>query len=137
MNTTGRRQSIVQLRRMLRRLDAAHTNEESGCPVCSLHRLGAQLVEELEMEAEQLGSPDLRPGAASVLLAVEAVIGIIYTLDVQGADEQGRVMQALLDHVGAIVLDQLAHDEMSAAEQGGEPASVPPAGTRRGGGSIH
>ena len=63
----------------------------------SLQRLAAQLVEELEYESHQLASPELRPGAASVTMAVEALITIIYTLDVRGADEQGRVLQALRD----------------------------------------
>jgi hypothetical protein len=139
MSTGGHRQSIVQLRRLLRRLDRSHSGEESGCPTCSLQRLAAQLVEEIENEAQQLGNDDLRPGAASVTMAVEALIAVIFTLDVHGADEQGRVLQALLDHVGGLVLDQLAQEEeMSAADEqrepDPEPGAAPPAGRR---GSLH
>lgn len=138
MNTTaGKRLSLVHLRRMLRRLEHAHSGDEGECPACSLQRLAAQLVEELEFEAHQLDSPDLRPGAASVTMAVEALITIIYTLDVKGADEQGRVLQAALDQIGGIVLDQLAQEEMNAMREEAEPAGVeqPPAPRR--GGSLH
>ena len=62
MSAIGKRQSIVQLRRMLRRLDRSHSGDESGCPTCSLQRLAAQLVDELEAEAQQFASPDA-PGA--------------------------------------------------------------------------
>jgi hypothetical protein len=127
---------MVQMRRMLRRLERAHSGDEGACPACSLQRLAAQLVEELEYESHQLGSAELRPGAASVTMAVEALITIIYTLDVRGADEQGRVLQALLDQVGGIVLDQLAQEEMNAAAEQQEQGDTEPAPPRRGG-SLH
>ena len=53
MSAIGKRQSIVQLRRMLRRLDRSHSGDESGCPTCSLQRLAAQLVDELEARLEE------------------------------------------------------------------------------------
>jgi hypothetical protein len=138
MSSGGYRQSIVHLRRLLRRLDRSHSGEESGCPTCSLQRLAAQLVEEIENEAQQAGNDDLRPGAASVTMAVEAIIAVIFSLDVHGADEQGRVLQALLDHIGGLVLDQLAQEEMNVAESQGnqdpEPGTPPPSGRR---GSLH
>jgi len=140
MSDTGKRQSIVQLRRMLRRLDRSHSGDESGCPTCSLQRLAAQLVDELEAEAGQLASPDLLPGAASVTMAVEALIAVIYALDVRAADEQGRVLQALLDHIGDVVLDQLAQEEQNASgaaagdpEDDAPPETAPP----RRSGSLH
>lgn len=133
------RQHIVQLRRLLRRLDRSHSGDESGCPTCGLQRLAAQLVEELENEAGQMQNENLPPGAASVTMAMEALIAVLYTLDVRGADEQGRVLQALLDHVGGMVLDQLAQDELNTAgEFGGESdpgADSPPSPGRRG--SLH
>ncbi|MBK6288111.1 MAG: hypothetical protein IPJ33_16445 [Gammaproteobacteria bacterium] len=135
--TTGRRLSMVQMRRMLRRLERAHSGDEGVCPACSLQRLAAQLVEELEYESHQLASPELRPGAASVTMAVEALITIIYTLDVRGADEQGRVLQALLDQVGGIVLDQLAQEEMNAAGAGEQDAGDSEPAPPRRGGSLH
>ena len=138
-NSGGYRQSIVQLRRLLRRLDRSHSGDEGGCPTCSLQRMATHLIEEIENEAHQLGNEDLRPGAASVTMAVESIIAVIFALDVRGADEQGRVLQALLDHVGGLVLDQLAQDEMIAAEgpggDDGEPGNSPPPSSRRG--SLH
>jgi len=138
MSAIGKRQSMLQLRRMLRRLDRSHSGDEGGCATCNLQRVAAQLVEEIEAEAHQSGSSELRPGAASVTLAVEALIGVIFALDVRGADEQGRVLQALLDHVGDVVLDQLAQEEFAAAEammndEDGVQDPVPP----RRGGSLH
>jgi hypothetical protein len=138
MSETSRRQSIVQLRRMLRRLDRSHSGDESGCPTCSLQRLAAQLVDELEAEAQQFASPDLAPGAASVTMAVEALIAVIYALDVRAADEQGRVLQALLDHIGDVVLDQLAQEEQNTtgAAAGDDEGATEPAPPRRSG-SLH
>lgn len=138
MSETSRRQSIVQLRRMLRRLDRSHSGDESGCPTCSLQRLAAQLVDELEAEAQQFASPDLAPGAASVTMAVEALIAVIYALDVRAADEQGRVLQALLDHIGDVVLDQLAQEEQNTtgAAAGDDDGATEPAPPRRSG-SLH
>jgi hypothetical protein len=138
MSAIGKRQSLLQLRRMLRRLDGSHSGDEGGCATCNLQRMAAHLVEEIEAEAHQAGSTELRPGAASVTLAVEALIGVIYALDVRGADEQGRVLQALLDHVGDVVLDQLAQEEFAAADamvadEEGAPEPAPP----RRGGSLH
>ena len=136
MSAIGKRQSIVQLRRMLRRLDRSHSGDESGCPTCSLQRLAAQLVDELE--AQQFASPDLTPGAASVTVAVEALMSVIYALDVRTADEQGRVVQALLDHIGDVVLDQLAQEEMDTAGAPGaddEGGQEPPPPRRSG--SLH
>ena len=51
MSTGGQRLPIVQLRRLLRRLDRSHSGEEGGCPTCGLQRLAAQLIEEIEGEA--------------------------------------------------------------------------------------
>ena len=137
MSAIGKRQSIVQLRRMLRRLDRSHSGDESGCPTCSLQRLAAQLVDELEAEAQQFNNPDLAPGAASVTMAVEALMAVLYALDVRTADEQGRVLQALLDHIGDVVLDQLAQEEIngggSAADDEGPGEPPPP----RRSGSLH
>jgi hypothetical protein len=138
MSASGGRQSLVQLRRMLRRLDRSHSGDESACPTCSLQRLAAQLVDELEAEAQQFASPDLVPGAASVTMAVEALIAVMWALDVRAADEQGRVLQALLDHVGDVVLDQLAQEEenasgQAATEDEGAPEPAPP----RRSGSLH
>lgn len=126
MTTTRPHASLVALRRLLRRLDRAHTSEESSCPACRLQRLALQLNEEVEAEASQINAPDLLPGAASVGMAIESVLTVIYTLDVREADEQGRVVQALLDYIGDVVMDQLAHDEQGAA---GEPPAddEPPA----------
>ncbi len=138
MSAIGKRQSIVQLRRMLRRLDRSHSGDESGCPTCSLQRLAAQLVDELEAEAQQFASPDLTPGAASVTVAVEALMSVIYALDVRTADEQGRVVQALLDHIGDVVLDQLAQEDMDTAGAPGaddEGGQEPPPPRRSG--SLH
>lgn len=142
MNDTTRRTAVTQLRRLLRRIDRSHTNDPSGCPTCSLQQLSAQLIEELEGEAQQFNNPDIPPGAASVLLATEAVLGLVYLLDIREADEQGRVVQALLDHVGGMVLDILAQDEMTAQQiieyTEGEGGGAPPTGGgRRGGGSLH
>ena len=138
MSETSRRQSIVQLRRMLRRLDRSHSGDESGCPTCSLQRLAAQLVDDLEAESAQFASPDLVPGAASVTMAVEALIAVIYALDVRAADEQGRVLQALLDHIGDVVLDQLAQEEQDTGgtATGEDDAPAQPAPPRRSG-SLH
>ena len=105
--TTGRRLSMVQMRRMLRRLERTHSGDEGVCPACS------------------------------VTMAVEALITIIYTLDVRGADEQGRVLQALLDQVGGIVLDQLAQEEMNAAGAGEQDAGDSEPAPPRRGGSLH
>ena len=138
MSAIGKRQSIVQLRRMLRRLDRSHSGDESGCPTCSLQRLAAQLVDELEAEAQQFASLDLTPGAASVTVAVEALMSVLYALDVRTADEQGRVLQALLDHVGGLVLDQLAIEEEDMQGQPAESDEAPPAPpSPRRGGSLH
>ena len=51
-------------------------------------------------------------------MAIESVLTVMYALDVRGAEEQGRVTQALLDYIGDVVLDQLAHDEANAAGVG-------------------
>jgi len=137
MSAIGKRQSIVQLRRMLRRLDRSHSGDESGCPTCSLQRLAAQLVDELEAEAQQFNNPDLTPGAASVTMAVEALMAVLYALDVRTADEQGRVLQALLDHIGDVVLDQLAQEEVDSASSAADdegPTEPPPP---RRSGSLH
>ena len=54
-------------------------------------------------------------------------------------DEQGRVLQALLDHIGDVVLDQLAQEEQDttgvpgADDDDGEPTPPPP----RRSGSLH
>ena len=138
MSTIQKHASLVALRRMLRRLDRAHTSEESTCPACRLQRLALQLNEEVESEATQLSAADLMPGAASVGMAIESVLTVIYTLDVRAADEQGRVLQALLDYIGDVVMDQLAHDEHGAADQSPEDESSAPEGfppQRRG--SLH
>ena len=111
MTPTQKHATLVALRRLLRRLDRAHTSEEDSCPACRLQRLALQLNEEAEVEASQIGAPDLPPGAASVGMAIESVLTVIYTLDVRAADEQGRVVQALLDYIGDVVMEQLAHDE--------------------------
>lgn len=126
MSTTRTHASLIALRRLLRRLDRAHTSEESSCPACRLQRLALQLNEEVEAEAGQIGAPDLLPGAASVGMAIESVLTVVYTLDVRAADEQGRVVQALLDYIGDVVMDQLAHDEQGAGGQP-PPEEDPPA----------
>ncbi len=135
MSDTGKRQSMVQLRRLLRRLDRSHSGDQDVCQTCSLQRLAAQLVDELEREAHQVGSPDLGPGAASVMMAVEALIAVMWALDVQSPEEQGRVLQALLDHVGNLVLDQLAieEEEMEGLPSEGDDAPPAPPGPRQGG----
>lgn len=129
--------SLVQLRRLLRRLDGAHTNDESACPACRLQRLALQLNEEIEADAAQLAHAAFAPGAASVGMAIESILTVIYALDVRAADEQGRVVQALLDYIGDVVMEQLAHDEASAggepAEEQGPPEGLPP----RRSGSLH
>jgi hypothetical protein len=129
--------SLVQLRRMLRRLDGAHTNDESACPACRLQRLALQLNEEIEGEAAQLQHAGFVPGAASVGMAIESILSVIYALDVRAADEQGRVVQALLDYMGDVVMEQLAHDEAGvggeSAEDPGPPDGLPP----RRSGSLH
>ena len=56
-------------------------------------------------------------------------MGALYALGVEDADEQGRVLQALLDYVGDITLDQLAQAEMAS----GDAAPPPEVKTRRGG----
>ena len=86
--------SLVQLRRLLRKLDRAHTSDESNCPACRLQRLALQLNEEVEGEVQQLAVPGLGPGSASVAMAIESVLTVMYALDVRGAEEQGRVTQA-------------------------------------------
>jgi hypothetical protein len=140
MSANPKYATLVQLRRLLRRLDRAHTSEESTCPACSLQRLALQLNEEVEAEATQLNAADLPPGSASVGMAIESVLTVIYTLDVRAADEQGRVVQALLDYIGEVVMDQLAHDEHAA---GGEKTPDEEPGTPEGGfppqrrGSLH
>lgn len=138
MSATARRQSMTRLRRLLRRLDRSHSGDQNICQTCSLQRLAAQMIDELEAEAHQLGSPDLGPGAASVTMAVEALIAAMWALDVQEADEQGRVLQALLDHVGGIVLDQLALEEEEAAGRSPDTSEdeVPAPAPRRSG-SLH
>lgn len=143
MNESNKRMAVAQLRRLLRRLERSHTNDPAGCATCSLQQLSTQLIEELENEAQQFGNPDIRPGGASVLLATEAVLGIVYLLDVREADEQGRVVQALLDQIGGMVMDLLAQDELAASELLAMPDDndddLPPApsGGRRGGGYLH
>ena len=138
MGSTAKRQSMTQLRRLLRRLERSHGGDQNVCQTCSLQRLAAQLVDELETEAHQIGSPDLGPGAASVVMAVEALIAAMWALDVQAADEQGRVLQALLDHVGGLVLDQLAIEEEDMQGQPAESDEAPPAPpSPRRGGSLH
>jgi hypothetical protein len=139
MSATLKHASMVQLRRMLRRIDRAHTSDESTCPACRLQRLALQLNEEVEGEAAQLGHAELGPGAASVGMAVESILTVLYALDVRAADEQGRVLQALLDYIGDVVMEQLAHDEANAAgmsepqEDPGPPEGMPP----RRSGSLH
>ena len=143
MNESSKRMAVTQLRRLLRRLERSHTNDPAGCATCSLQQLSTQLIEELENEAQQFGNPEIRPGAASVLLATEAVLGIVYLLDVREADEQGRVVQALLDQIGGMVMDILAHEELDAGDllsmpdQDDDDMPPPPSGGRRGGGSLH
>ena len=132
METPQRRTAIVQLRRLLRRLDRAHSGDEQGCIACGLQQLAMQLVDEIEIESERLAHENLQPGAASIVLAVEAMIAAIYALGVEEADEQGRVLQALLDYVGDVTLDQLAQAEMAQ----GEPPPAPPVPPRRSG-SLH
>lgn len=138
MSATARRQPMTRLRRLLRRLDRSHSGDQNVCQTCSLQRLAAQMVDELEAEAHQIGSPDLGPGSASVTMTVEALIAVMWALDVQDADEQGRVLQALLDHVGGIVLDQLAleEEEMTGRGQDAEEDAPPPPAPRRSG-SLH
>mgnify|MGYP000983069983 FL=1 len=99
--------------------------------------MAAQLVDELEAEALQFNNPDLAPGAASVTMAVEALMAVLYALDVRTADEQGRVLQALLDHIGDVVLDQLAQEEVDSASSAADdegPTEPPPP---RRSGSLH
>ena len=107
------RTAIIQLRRLLRRLDRAHTGDDQACTACGLQQLAMQLVDEIETESERLAHDDLRPGAASIMLAVEGMVAVILALGVREADEQGRVLQALLDYVGSITLDQLAQIEIA------------------------
>ena len=103
MSALAKHASLVQLRRLLRKLDHAHTSDESSCPACRLQRLALQLNEEVEGEVQQLAVPGLGPGSASVAMAVESVLTVLYALDVRGAEEQGRVTQALLDYIGDVV----------------------------------
>lgn len=139
MSANPKYATLVQLRRLLRRLDRAHTSEESSCPACRLQRLALQLNEEVEAEATQINAPDLLPGAASVGMAIESILTVVYTLEVRAADEQGRVVQALLDYIGDVVMDQLAHDEQGASgetppdDESPAPEGFPP--QRRG--SLH
>lgn len=136
--SSGKRQSMMQLRRLLRRLERSHSGDQNVCQTCSLQRLAAQLVDELEREAHQMDLADLGPGAASVTMAVEALIAVMWALDVQEADEQGRVLQALLDHVGGLVLDQLALEEEEMAGGASESDDAPPAPpSPRKGGMLH
>ena len=65
-------------------------------------------------------------------------MSVLYALDVRTADEQGRVLQALLDHIGDVVLDQLAQEEMNGADAPGaddEGGQEPPPPRRSG--SLH
>ena len=138
MNVPDRHKAIAQLRRLLRRIDRSHTNDPEGCPTCSLQQLSAQLIEELENEAAQFDDLNLQPGAASVLLATEAVLGLVYLMGARDPDTQGRTVQAALDHIGGLVLDLLAQDEIDASltMQDGEPGGgMPPPTGRRG--SLH
>ncbi len=135
MDKPPRRTDIIQLRRLLRRLDRAHTGDESRCAACGLQQLAMQLVDEIELQSERAQRDELRPGAASVILAIESVIAAIYALGVEDADEQGRVMQALLDYIGDVSLDLLAQDAM--AQEGEAPASAPAPSTSRRSGSLH
>jgi len=137
MDMSQRRQAIKQLRRLLRRLERSHSGNEEACPACSLQQLAVQLVDEIEIEADRVQHPDLRPGAASVILAAEAIIAVIYALGIQEADEQGRALQGLLDYVGDIVLDQLGQDEFASINAADEPESVPSITGSRRGGSLH
>jgi len=137
MSVLGRQPSLVQLRRLLRRLDHAHTANEGDCAACRLQRLALQLNEELEAESTQLARPELGPGSASVMMAVESVLTVLYTLDVRAADEQGRVLQALLDYVGDVVLDQLAHDAAGPPGEAGEEGTATESLAARRGGSLH
>ena len=132
METPPKRTAMIQLRRLLRRLDRAHVGGEQACVACGLQQMAMQLVDEIEIESGQLENDNLRPGAASVILAVEAMMGALYALGVEDADEQGRVLQALLDYVGDLTLDQLAQAEMAA---GG--AAPPPETKARRGGPLH
>lgn len=134
MDIAQRRTALIQLRRLLRRLERSHSGDENACVACNLQQLAVQLVDEIEIEAERAEHPDLRPGAASIVLAVESLIATIFALGVQEADEQGRVLQALLDYIGDVVLDQLAQAELDSGETSPEPAPVPPATPRR---SLH
>ena len=95
MDMSQRRTAITQLRRLLRRLERAHSGDETACPACALQQLAVQLVDEIEIESERAEVEDLRPGAASVVLAVESLIAAIYALGVQEADEQGRLIELL------------------------------------------
>ena len=139
MSATRTHASLIALRRLLRRLDRAHTTEETECPACRLQRLALQLNEEVEAEAGQIAAADLPPGAASIGMAIESILTVIYTLDARAADEQGRVVQALLDYIGDVVMEQLAHDEHGAGappppeEEPPTPEGFPP--QRRG--SLH
>jgi hypothetical protein len=57
---------------------------------------------------------------------------------VRNADEQGRGLQALLDHIGDVVLDLLAKAEMNGADAPGaddEGGQEPPPPRRSG--SLH
>ena len=139
MSAMHKHASLVQLRRLLRKLDRAHTSEESSCPACRLQRMALQLNEEIEGDTQQQNVPGLGPGSASVAMAIESVLTVMYALDVRGAEEQGRVTQALLDYIGDIVLDQLAHDEAHGSSPPAEEAEtpdVPPPPPRRSG-SLH
>lgn len=139
MSALPKHASLVQLRRLLRRLDRSHTSDESNCPACRLQRLALQLNEEVEAEAREMQLPALGPGSASVAMTIESVLTVMYALDVRGAEEQGRVVQALLDYVGDVVLDQLAHDEASAAGQSADEIEHPEGGglPPRRSGSLH
>jgi hypothetical protein len=44
MSALPKHASLVQLRRLLRKLDRAHTSDESNCPACRLQRLALRLV---------------------------------------------------------------------------------------------
>ena len=139
MSATHKHASLVQLRRLLRKLDRAHTSEESSCPACRLQRMALQLNEEIEGDTQQQNVPGLGPGSASVAMAIESVLTVMYALDARGPEEQGRVAQALLDYIGDIVLDQLAHDEANGPAQPAEDTETPdtPPPPPRRSGSLH
>ena len=132
MDNQTTRSAVIQLRRLLRRLNRAHSSNEEACTACGLQQLAMQLVDEIELESEQISHPDLLPGAASIMLSAESVLAVIYALGIKSADEQGRVVQALTDYIGDVVMDQLAQEELSETT-GHDPQAFSSTQGRRGG----